>query len=168
MQKNNWYEYCVESIRDNGNGFARVFLKNDRLADQTVILHQCAWQANIGQRLVVNAAALQRFLVPSYDNEVHEHTVRDLNVETFNSTQMNYICSVFLHNKLVEQYTKLSSNMCAFIKQTAARNTGTIMSIIPRIQWILDNRGASAINVNALRWPWMAENTWRRRNANSD
>lgn len=64
----------------NGNGFVRGFVNEDMLADPTIIPHKTVIQTNIAQRLGVHPAALECFLVTSYDDEVDESEERDLNV----------------------------------------------------------------------------------------
>lgn len=67
-----------------GNGFVGSFVSQDILAHLTAIPHRDVLLENIAQRFDVNPAALNRFLLTSYENELHEFSEKDLNVQALN------------------------------------------------------------------------------------
>lgn len=81
-------------------------------ANTIVIPHQNVLKENSKQLFGVNPAALQSFLVASYDEDVYELLAPDFNVQLMNDSQIHCIFQVLLHRKLLEHYRTLRRLMC--------------------------------------------------------
>lgn len=164
------YELLCGWVRDlypalhqenNANYFFGIFLNQNTIADQTVIAHQDVLQANISHRFSVNTAALQSFLVTSYDDEVHESSAKDLNVQAQNTDQIHYIWQVLLRSEIFDHYKTVRNHMYALIGPARPGKTQTIISLISGTYCIIDDIKALGINLEALRRQLMGDNTLR-------
>lgn len=151
---------------NNGNDFVKSFVNQDMLADSTIILPQDILQANFTQRFGVNRASLQGFPVVPYGDEVHERATRYLNLRSLNASQIHYICHVLLLSELFDYYTTVRHLISVFLGPVETGKKQTIMSLISGTYCIIDDRKASAINLEALRRLLVDDNTRRRRNSN--
>lgn len=99
----------------NCKTFVGGFVNNYILVHPHIIPYVDVPHANVAQRFGFNPYSLQRFLVPSYHDELNERTDRDLLLPALNAIQIYSICQVLLCSEIFDHFTPIRRGMCAFI-----------------------------------------------------
>lgn len=95
--------------------FVSGFVNQNIIAGPNIILNLEVLQEYIAQQLSIEPAALQRFLVSFYEDEVHERAVRNLNLQVLNASHSHHICRALSGSKPFEHDTTVGIRMSALI-----------------------------------------------------
>lgn len=117
--------------KDNtDNGFVGGVVNEDMLADPTFIPHLDVLLASIAQRFGFNPVSLQRFILASNDDELHELPALYLHVQALNASKIHYMCQVLLRSEPFDHYISLLRRMSALIRTAKTGKRQTIISLI--------------------------------------